>query len=541
MRTLLHGATVWAGPDCTPAHGWVLLDGDAVADTGTGRPPVTIEADRTVDLTGRHLLPGFVDVHSHLSSSAFLPAVGDAAPWTSLHQAIAAIAEDAAARPHDPWLMYMGADPHNWPERRLPTAAELDAATGGRPVTLACVDIHRGAVSSAALEALGLGRHSTTIGHPEDVVRGRGGRPTGEVYEAVLSGAVARAQRAIADRMGDSGVDALLDAEAARHLALGITHAHDPGVDPATHQRLASLAARTSLGLSWAAAPRAGLLHPAPGPAVLPDGPYGAAGREVKIFTDGADRCALCLPPKAALRVVAGSLRNAARSRSLAPLLEDAGRGIRMRPGHLDVTGLRYTDRDLTDLVSAHADAGNRVRIHALGNLAVEQVTRALRAAEPDPGAATVEHVTLLTRREADLLARTGAWVSFQPGFLPGYSRTVVGTGVDRHLQVLGGRTLLDAGCRLVLSSDQPCGPLDPLHNVRAAVHRLAHDGRPLQPGEALTTEEAVRAATTTAARSLGLPQAIGISPGAPADLAVLDGDPTEAGSTVERTYKRGG
>jgi len=42
--------------------GWVLLDGDTVAATGTGRPP---RADEVVDVAGRWLAPGFVDLHVH--------------------------------------------------------------------------------------------------------------------------------------------------------------------------------------------------------------------------------------------------------------------------------------------------------------------------------------------------------------------------------------------------------------------------------------------------------------------------------------------
>jgi N-acetylglucosamine-6-phosphate deacetylase len=42
--------------------GWVLLDGDIIAATGTGTPPPATE---TVDLHGAHLHPGFVDLHAH--------------------------------------------------------------------------------------------------------------------------------------------------------------------------------------------------------------------------------------------------------------------------------------------------------------------------------------------------------------------------------------------------------------------------------------------------------------------------------------------
>jgi N-acetylglucosamine-6-phosphate deacetylase len=49
------------------AHGqvddfWMLVDGDTIASTGTGRGPA---ADTTVDVGGHWLMPGFIDLHSH--------------------------------------------------------------------------------------------------------------------------------------------------------------------------------------------------------------------------------------------------------------------------------------------------------------------------------------------------------------------------------------------------------------------------------------------------------------------------------------------
>lgn len=61
MSTLLAGGRLLdaEGP---VDDGWVLLDGDTIAATGTGTPPPAAE---TVDLHGAHLHPGFVDLHAH--------------------------------------------------------------------------------------------------------------------------------------------------------------------------------------------------------------------------------------------------------------------------------------------------------------------------------------------------------------------------------------------------------------------------------------------------------------------------------------------
>ena len=91
----------------------------------------------------------------------------------------------------------------------------------------------------------------------------------------------------------------------------------------------------------------------------------------------------------------------------------------------------------------------------------------------------------------------------------------------------------------LVLSSDHPSGPLDPLANLRAAVDRKYPSGE-LQPEQSLSREQAVRAATASAAASLGTPGADGIQPGQPADLAICDGDPFEPATRVTQTWIAG-
>jgi predicted amidohydrolase YtcJ len=145
----------------------------------------------------------------------------------------------------------------------------------------------------------------------------------------------------------------------------------------------------------------------------------------------------------------------------------------------------------------------------------------------------------LLDPATADAVAASGATVSYQPGFLPRYGQMLTSTRADRYCTVFGGRLLADAGCPLVISSDHPSGPLDPLANLRAAVGRHTSDGQALQPGQALTEQEAVRAATVAAAASLGLPGG-GLTAGQPADLVVCTGHPFAPGTRIAQTWIAG-
>ncbi len=62
MKTLIQGGTVVSAAEATKAD--VLVDGEKVALIGTGLAE-TVTADRTIDATGKYVIPGGVDAHTH--------------------------------------------------------------------------------------------------------------------------------------------------------------------------------------------------------------------------------------------------------------------------------------------------------------------------------------------------------------------------------------------------------------------------------------------------------------------------------------------
>ncbi|MFC7484033.1 hypothetical protein ACFQX7_33925 [Luedemannella flava] len=64
-----------------------------------------------------------------------------------------------------------------------------------------------------------------------------------------------------------------------------------------------------------------------------------------------------------------------------------------------------------------------------------------------------IDHLTLLDPATTDQVASSGAWASYQPGFLASFGLQITASGTDRYLSLLAGRQLLDAGAPLVLSS----------------------------------------------------------------------------------------
>jgi hypothetical protein len=194
-----------------PAMGeWVLVDGRHVERVGIGEAP---EADRTLDLPGSTILPGFVDTHVHLTGTGIhhqAPELGSVASATELLEVVRAI----AATRQGPVYLH-GWDESGWGDRTPPTLAELDGVTD-RPLGLARVDGHLLLANSAALEA------SDAASEP-GVETDDAGAPTGRV--AAKAGVLAK--RWFATHLSEHDVEELQLEAASLAVAYGVTTIHE--------------------------------------------------------------------------------------------------------------------------------------------------------------------------------------------------------------------------------------------------------------------------------------------------------------------------
>ncbi|GAA3775178.1 amidohydrolase [Streptomyces phyllanthi] len=422
-----------------------------------------------IDLDGALVTPAFTDAHVHTTATGLALTGLDLSGAPSLEDALALVREFAAARAHDRVLIGHGWDAARWPGGRPPTRAELDAATGGRPLYLSRIDVHSAVVTTALLDM---------VPGSNGFVDGPLTRDDHHAVRATALAAISPAQRTEAQRA------------ALTHAAsLGIGSVHEcAGPDISSEDDFTGLLR---------------LAAEEPGPRVVGYwaerdiekarglGAIGAAG---DLFVDGA----------------LGS-----HTACLREPYADAGH-----------TGTAYLD---AAAVAAHVvactEAGLQAGFHAIGDAAVTTVVEGVRAAAEKVGLARVraarhrvEHAEMLTPDTIAAFAELGLTASVQPAFdalwggEDGMYAQRLGAGRARALNPFA--ALLRAGVPLAFGSDSPVTPLDPWGTVRAAAfHRT--------PEHRVSVRAAFTAHTRGGWRAIGRDDAGVLVPGAPADYAV--------------------
>ncbi|MFI7496324.1 amidohydrolase [Kocuria sp. M4R2S49] len=481
----------------------LLVDGARVAWVGSEEAARSLQDSSmdVVDLDGRLLAPGFVDSHVHVTETALALSTLDLTAAGSLHEVLDAVA-GAARTGHGP-VLGSGWDESVWPERRAPTAEELDRAAGGREVYLTRIDVHSGVVSSALARRLGLAGVEGWLGD---------GRVENLAHDRVRAAALGF----------DAGRRAELHRLALRHAAsqgyVALAEANAEQVAP--FEDLVQLTALANHGIG----------AEGPTPRVVPyRGELAATAQEARAVVERFDT---------ALAHLLG--RAVDRRESLVGLAGDlcvdgalGSRTAALRAPYADAPddlGDRYLD---AEAVAAHlaatTEAGLQGGFHVIGDAGMDIVLDGLDRAEELVGERALhsaghrlEHAEMIDPEGIERLARHAVTVSVQPGFDaawggPGglYEQRL---GADRAAAMNPMASFYRAGVPVALGSDAPVVPLSPWETVRACLQH--HD-----PDQRISARAAFLASTRGAWRAARHPDPMQgqLAPGTPATFAVWD------------------
>ena len=481
---ILEGGVIRTLDDALPTARALAVAGDVVAG-GVGTHERALPTPDRVDLRGRCVVPGFTDAHVHFPTWALAQQQVRLESCASLAEAVARVREAAAAVPPGRWLVGYGWRSASWPEGREPARRDLDGFTPETPVALWSKDDHSLWLNSAALA-----RARGGLAVPGGVVESEDGEPTG-----VLREESAWAFRAAIEISDDEYVDAMRAGVRLAH-ARGVTAVHDKD--------------------GWLGALRLWQrLRAERGPAlrVWQSLPWSAldALEELGLRSGFGDDWLRLGHLKGFMDGTLGS--------GTAWMLD--GSGVCLTGGE-----------ELAVVVRRAAAAGWPVAVHAIGDRANREALDAFEATRdawrPAGLRPRIEHAQCVHPADLGRFASLGVACSVQFSHAPS-DRDVA---EERWaVEALDGAyaygSLVRSGAVVANGSDAPIEELDPLAGIRAAVLRTLDERAPWRPDQALTVDQAFRAATVAPAWLSGDEHRRGrLVPGLLADLAVLDRDP---------------
>ena len=486
-----------AGPTATAmaVHGALIV---AVGDEAAVRPYIG-PTTRTLDLSGRTVLPGLVDAHGHLLNLGTRLRDVDVVGTPTYDAVIAKVVERAKSTPKGEWILGRGWDQNDWPETAMPTHAALSRSVPDHPVRLTRVDGHAVLVNARAL-ALAKITRDTKDPPGGAILHDPAGEPTGVLVDA----AAGLVNSVIPPVSQEERERRLLEAmrECAR---LGLTLVHDAGIGEAEWRAYKTLLSRRTFPIRVYAMARA--TDPLADSLLVWRGQKGArlSLRAIKAVADGA------LGSRGALLG--------------APYADDPQRlGLATFPlDRLRTVAERAFEKDI------------QMRVHAIGDSANHGALDAFEAVfggRSQPQARwAIEHAQIVRPADVARFARLGVVASMQPTHATSDGPWAESRlGPERVTWGYTWRDFMNAGVPVVSGSDFPVESANPMLGLYAAITRRDLDGKlPAAgwfPAQRMTPAEALESFTRGGAWLAFREADLGtLEVGKQADFVVVDRD----------------
>lgn len=470
------------------------------------------ENTEVIDAGGVTVIPGLIDGHTHIVSGSGLAVGVDLSEIEDKDEWLRIIREKAQSLPDGDWILG-GAWDHNLSDGVLPTKKMLDSVAPDHPVLLRDIDGHSAWANSLAIELAGIAADSTIPPGGEIMVDPVSGELTGIFLESagvLFAGAPGM----------DEATDPVAGIKAAVMMAnsLGITTTHD--MSNSFDEFLSVFEDGDLTVRVWQGArpPRVTNRSPSDVYAEM------AAERDRVRGLVGSN------PQTESM----GTLFDIGYTKLIVDGVLSTYTALMKEPysDNPDAVAEAFVTQELlNEMIAAAHEYGFPVAVHAIGDKGVSWVLDGF-AESPTPSGMIgdrVEHIEIVTPDDVERFESLGITASMQPH----HATCCVGNyvidrvGRERLPNAYVWRSMLDTGIPLVLGSDWPTSPLNPLIQMADTIHRETRiDGvvRPWDEGNSLTFEEALYGYTQAGANMTSWADEIGsITAGKWADFVILD------------------
>lgn len=491
----------------------VTLDADEVR-TGTAA------TTRVVDLTGRLLLPGFIDAHVHPVEGGVERLGCDLSPGWTREDYLSIISDYMEKHPDSEWIVGGGWQQAAFPGG-APLAVDLDALSVDKPIIVSNRDHHSAWVNSVVLRMAGIDKEYPD---PSDgrIERDAEGNPTGTLHEGARMLALNLAPQPTREQQ----YAGLLEAQRYLHsygvtgwqdALIGNYGNHNSGIVDLYQQAIdnGELRARVNGAIWWDRDKDESQLEQIVALSEQFQHEYFRV-TAVKIMQDG----------------VTENKTAAMTTPYIAPHCACAGSD----------TGISFIEPEvLNDCVTRIDSAGLQAHFHAIGDRAVRESLDAVAVARQSNGDSGVTHHIAHLQivhpddrprfAELSVAANIQAlWASNDPQMV---KLNVPIIGDERSSWQYPFGSLLAEGALLCAGSDWPVTSPDPWLGIHVAVNRQHPADHPdynpevFVPKERITLDDALRSYTSHSARINGRGEYTGaIKVGYAADLVVVDRNP---------------
>ncbi len=477
--------------------GAILIDAGKVVKTGATDSLNAQTTNPIVNGGGKTLLPGLIDAHGHVLGLGRLRMEVDLVGAQSIEEALQRIAVFANENPDLPWIIGQGWNQVFWPGKEYPTAADLDSLNLGKPIWMERVDGHAGWANSAAMEIAEVTAETVSPAGGE-IITNDDGVPSGIFIDLSMPLVVQHLPKA-----DDTTQRKALQLSQAETSSLGLTSVHDAGVNASLIPLLKEFAEKDQ----------------------LPTRLYTMLGGE-EAFDQFQTPLTGYADDKLSVRSVKLYADGALGSRGAAMIAPYNDRE--------DSRGLLFeSQEDMNRMVSKIHAAGFQVNVHAIGDLANQQVLNAFAELGPQANAKMrhrIEHAQVIDIDDLKRFSQLNVIASMQPTHATSDMNMAEDrVGAARIKGAYAWKTLLDDNARIAAGSDFPVESANPFWGLHAAVTRQNQSNEPAQgwyKNEAMSREQALYTFTLGAAYAAHQDKILGsLEPGKWADFILIDQD----------------